>query len=495
LKCGGFQKALRWYSDWFVNVVIALRYGACVIPEVLGVISTRNSSSYSAEAYRNIKAQQEVIKNLLIILAKPSYWDVAFVFSRHPVLFTPLDREVLNTFVRHPILSWAYIRSFSQYCINAVIPLHADLLAEAYIKNKGIERQDLLVKSGDLIEGHINNLRISVIMANYNHAQYLRESLSAICSQTRLPDELIIVDDGSTDDSISILEEYYSRYKFITLIKNNKNRGQLESIKLALDSARGDYINWAAADDRMAPDFLKKSEECIKKFPGVGVVQSEYALFYKNFGKFHAQKEVSEVFNFQRMPTHMPPWRYKEWLKEEIVWLSTNGALVRRDDIVLMGGYNKNLAWHADWFVNQAIALRRGICIVPEPLGALRVLNTSYSAQGMSNSKKQKLVFKEVFRLLNEKGNKDLKKDFLRYPVILSALSPNIYNFIWSNMCLYRYGIAIFIWKTAPQIFYFINPSKIFFWILGRKFAYKTRVLVNKTIHQSRVLVSTLFKK
>ena len=494
LKCGGFQEALRWYSDWFVNVVIALRYGACVIPEVLGVISTRSSTSHSAEAYRNKDAQQEVIRNLLKILAKPSFWDVAFVFYRHPVLFTPLDREVLNTFVRHPILSWPYVFSFSQYCINALIPLHADSLASVYIKNKGIQRQDLAVGSDDLIEGRIKNPTISVLMANYNHAQFLRESLSAICSQSRPPDELIIVDDGSTDDSVSILEEYCSRYKFITLIKSSKNQGQLASIELALGMTRSDYINWVAADDRMALDFLKKSEECIKSFPGVGVVQSEYALFYENYGQFHAQKEVAEVFNFQRMPSYMSPWRYKEWLKEEIVWLSTNGALVRRDDIVRMGGYSQKLAWHADWFVIQAIALRRGLCIIPEPLAALRVLNTSYSAQGMSNTKQQKIVFKELFRLLNEKNNKDLKNYFLRYPVILSALSPNIYKFIRSNINLYGYGIAFFIWKATPFIFNISKPSKILFYILGSKYGYMLRVLVNKTIYQSRVLASFLFK-
>ncbi len=495
IKCGGFQEVLRWYSDWFVNVVIALRYGVCVIPEMLGVISARSALSHSALAYSNQKAQQAVVKNLLKVLAKPTYWDIAFVFSRHPVLFTPLDREVLNTFVRYPIFSWPYIFNFSQYCTNALIPLHADKLAKAYIKNKRIEQQNLSGKDGALIEGHIKSPTISVIMANYNHAKYLRESLSAICSQSRLPNELIIVDDGSTDESISILEEYCKRYKFITLVKNNKNKGQLESIELALGLARGDYINWVAADDRMAPEFLRKSEEMIKNFPGVGVVQSEYALFYEDFGKFHPQKEVAEVFNFGRMPAYFSPWRYKEWLKEEIVWLSTNGALVRRDEIMRMGGYNKKLEWHADWFANQAIALRRGLCVIPEPLTALRVLKTSYSAQGMNNLNRQNEVYKELFRVLNEKNNKDLKTDFLNYPVILSALSPNIYKFMRSNIQCYRFILAYFIWKSPSLIFNIRNKYLYKIQEFKRKFKLNTMTFIHNTVHQLRMIVSLILKK
>jgi len=58
---------------------------------------------------------------------------------------------------------------------------------------------------------------LSVIMSNYNHSRFLPEALDAIVNQSRQPDEFIIIDDASTDNSVEIIQSYASRYPFIKL--------------------------------------------------------------------------------------------------------------------------------------------------------------------------------------------------------------------------------------------------------------------------------------
>ena len=53
---------------------------------------------------------------------------------------------------------------------------------------------------------------LSVVLPNYNHGQYLKYSIPAICEQKRVPDQLIVMDDASTDNSIEILEQYRDKY-------------------------------------------------------------------------------------------------------------------------------------------------------------------------------------------------------------------------------------------------------------------------------------------
>jgi glycosyltransferase involved in cell wall biosynthesis len=67
--------------------------------------------------------------------------------------------------------------------------------------------------------------RLSVVLPNYNHAHFLRESLDALTGQTRPADQIVIVDDASTDDSTSIIEEFRAAHPSITVIENDVNQG------------------------------------------------------------------------------------------------------------------------------------------------------------------------------------------------------------------------------------------------------------------------------
>ena len=101
---------------------------------------------------------------------------------------------------------------------------------------------------------------VTVIVPNYNHAKYLRERLESVYGQTYSAMEVILLDDCSTDDSRKILKEYQQRYPGITRCVFNENNGGKVFLQWekGLELARGNLIWIAESDDWCDPDFLEK---------------------------------------------------------------------------------------------------------------------------------------------------------------------------------------------------------------------------------------------
>src|SRR5207253_4160151 len=96
---------------------------------------------------------------------------------------------------------------------------------------------------------------VSILMPSYNSAPYLRAAIESALGQTWPNKEIIVVDDGSTDRSLSIAREFESRG--VTVI-SQRNRGQSAAANRALKSAHGDYIKFFDADDLIHPELIAK---------------------------------------------------------------------------------------------------------------------------------------------------------------------------------------------------------------------------------------------
>ncbi|WP_271392998.1 glycosyltransferase family 2 protein [Aequorivita sinensis] len=106
---------------------------------------------------------------------------------------------------------------------------------------------------------------VSIIVPNYNHSLYLQERLSSIFNQTYQNFEVIILDDASTDDSLSILNYYKDHPKVSHFIVNEKNSGSpFKQWKKGLGLAQGDYIWIAESDDFCDLNFLESQLESLK---------------------------------------------------------------------------------------------------------------------------------------------------------------------------------------------------------------------------------------
>lgn len=96
--------------------------------------------------------------------------------------------------------------------------------------------------------------KVSIIIPNYNNAQYLKECIESAINQTYSNKEIIIVDDCSTDNSYDIISEFKNQYKdLICVHKNTENLGVSASLNLAISLSNGDFISWLSSDDIYLP--------------------------------------------------------------------------------------------------------------------------------------------------------------------------------------------------------------------------------------------------
>lgn len=122
-----------------------------------------------------------------------------------------------------------------------------------------------------------NDILVSVVMPVYNGALYLKEAVDSIISQTHTNFELIIINDGSTDNSEEIILSYDdTRIRYIV---NEKNSGICVTLNKGLDAAQGKYIARMDCDDISVPERLQKQLEYMEQHPSIGVVGSDIIVF------------------------------------------------------------------------------------------------------------------------------------------------------------------------------------------------------------------------
>ncbi len=122
--------------------------------------------------------------------------------------------------------------------------------------------------------------KITVLMSVYNGEKYLREATDSILNQTFRDFEFIIINDGSTDDTSEILENYDDPR--IIVINNRKNIGLTKSLNKGLRMAKGEYIARQDADDISFPQRLEKEVNFLEKHKRVGLIGSSFQLISEN---------------------------------------------------------------------------------------------------------------------------------------------------------------------------------------------------------------------
>jgi glycosyltransferase involved in cell wall biosynthesis len=116
----------------------------------------------------------------------------------------------------------------------------------------------------------------SVAMCTYNGARYLGEQLESLAAQTRLPDELVLFDDGSVDDTVALIEKFAVSSPFAVRLEVNKvNLGSTRNFEKAIRECKGDVIALADQDDVWLPQKLETLDAEFQRSPDVGLVFSD----------------------------------------------------------------------------------------------------------------------------------------------------------------------------------------------------------------------------
>ena len=117
---------------------------------------------------------------------------------------------------------------------------------------------------------------LSVAMCTYNGSRFLQEQLDSIASQTRLPGEMVVCDDGSTDDTLQILDGFQKTAPFLVRIHQNEVKlGSTRNFEKAISLCKGDVIVLSDQDDVCLPHKIEKLEHIFKSNPDIGYVFSD----------------------------------------------------------------------------------------------------------------------------------------------------------------------------------------------------------------------------
>ena len=119
-------------------------------------------------------------------------------------------------------------------------------------------------------------MRVSVAIATYNRAAMVRQAIEAALHQTRPPDEIVVADDASTDDTWRTLQEAAACDPRVRIFRREKNSGGVGNWNFVMAQTRGDYIAWCSDDDRFTPGHLEASVEYLEAHPEAGLVHSGF---------------------------------------------------------------------------------------------------------------------------------------------------------------------------------------------------------------------------
>lgn len=143
---------------------------------------------------------------------------------------------------------------------------------------------------------------VSIIAPNYNNGRYLAEFIESVVASDVWPKELIIINDGSTDDSLSILRRY-DHFSFMKVISFDQNRGLTAALNAGLEAAGGKYIMRADPDDRLKSHRIATQFQYLESHPEVDVIGSNVEYFSDKNGKVIncsnfplAHKEIAKRF-------------------------------------------------------------------------------------------------------------------------------------------------------------------------------------------------------
>ena len=130
----------------------------------------------------------------------------------------------------------------------------------------------------------MSEIELSVILPVYNAQNYIREAIDSILSQTYKDFELIVINDGSTDESVKIIQSYTD--KRIVFVNNTQNVGLIKTLNIGLKLAKGKFIARMDADDIALPERFQLQLNKFESNKNLIVVSSDYYLLTGNKLKY-----------------------------------------------------------------------------------------------------------------------------------------------------------------------------------------------------------------
>jgi glycosyltransferase involved in cell wall biosynthesis len=240
----------------------------------------------------------------------------------------------------------------------------------------------------------------SVIIAAYDVADVICDALESVRAQTRPPLEVIVCDDGSTDDLETALAPYRDEIQLL----RKENGGEASAKNAAAAAARGDFVVILDADDVYFPDRLQALGALARERPDLDILTTDGLLVV-------GERVVRNVYD--RTWTFEVADQRRAILQRNFIFGLT---AVRRELLLRHGGFDESILWTTDWdlWLRLILAGARAGC-VERPLALYRLRETSLTAR------RRELLLGKLSTLEKARDNADLRDT--ERPVLEDSLS------------------------------------------------------------------------
>ena len=209
---------------------------------------------------------------------------------------------------------------------------------------------------------------ISVAMATYNGARYIIEQLDSIRTQTRKVDEIVIVDDGSSDDTVGLIQDYQTQYPNcgIRLEQNETNLGYKKNFCRAVALCQGDITFLCDQDDRWFEEKVERVCAILEEHPDIGVISSAFVRM-DGAGNVGERRSVFQKKMEEGELVCVP--------LEDLVFhnISQGCAMAMKNDVKTMFLQQFDETIPHDWIINVIAGMKKKCYYWNEPMFYYRI--------------------------------------------------------------------------------------------------------------------------
>jgi glycosyltransferase involved in cell wall biosynthesis len=291
--------------------------------------------------------------------------------------------ESLTLFSDHEL----YCRFFEKYT-GVVIPYRVGIdkpVTEDSVRarNKGMAQKEYeYVRAKHPLPMPSADGKVTVCIPCYNHAKFLPEAVESVLAQTRPVDEILILNDCSTDDFKTVAQQFTdSRIKLLAF---DENRGVQEAMNQMALRAEGDFIVFLSADDTLDPTYVEKALAEFKEHPWTEMVASQTDFFNEDMktpaDKSHPFWHIPQAVNKHR----------EQWIADFERGNHYFGAgMYRTKSVLEVGCWEKEYKVISDYQMYLKLIHRENFRIIEEPLTHTRVHGANNSL--LDNKRAQEL--------------------------------------------------------------------------------------------------------
>lgn len=215
--------------------------------------------------------------------------------------------------------------------------------------------------------------KISIILVNYNYAHYLDERIQSLLNQTFTDFELIIIENGSTDNSLEVIKKYLSDGR-IKLQAYPNNAFPYQRWNNGVDLAQGEYLQIVSSDDSCHPQLLEKLSEQLEKHSSVNFAYCQCTDIDDDGKKISSRARLIDELEKERWSKDFVGSGKDEcrYMLLEFIPVNAGAALMRRQAFLDAGKFDVRFRLLADHMLFSKIMVNSDVAFIAEPLSYLR---------------------------------------------------------------------------------------------------------------------------